>query len=370
MIYFDNAATGGFKPSAVVNSAEYALKYLSANPGRSGHRLAVIGEEFIFRTRSLFSEVFNNRRIERVIFTKNCTEALNMAIFSLAKPDSEVVTTVTEHNSVLRPLYELEAKKAVTLKFAVPSSDRITVKDVLPLISAKTSLVVINAVSNVTGKKNDYEEIALSVDCPVVIDGAQAGGHLDIDLKRDKISALALAGHKGLYGIPGSGVLVFDDSVEISPLIFGGTGTESFEKVPSCYPELLESGTLNLPAIASLYDGLSYAVSNMEQSKKRLTEKTAFIVSELKRIGVRVYSDKNPFGIVAFASERGSVETAEILSEKYDIAVRGGFHCAPLMHKFLGTASDGLVRVSLAVQNTDRETEKFIKAVRDLVRYS
>ncbi len=371
MIYFDNAATGGFKPSASISAAISAIKNINANPGRSSHRLSVLGEQLIFEARSKLSETFNNRHIERVIFTKNCTEALNTAIFGIVKPNSEVVTTITEHNSVLRPLYALKRNFGVKIKFAVPKNGKfITEADVLPLITRDTSLVVMNAVSNVTGQKNEFENIGKKIDVPLLIDGAQAAGHMRIDLEHMGICALAVAGHKGLYGTAGSGALIFDEKTEIQPLMFGGSGTDTFEEYPKFYPEKLECGTLNLPAICSLSVGTEFAHQQMEQSQRRLLSFTTHLACELEKIGAKVFSSPNQFGIVAFSLDnQSSMEVGDLLSTNFDIAVRGGFHCAPLMHKFLGTDDGGLVRVSLAPQNTESEMDKFLSAVKHILKF-
>ena len=366
MIYFDNSATGGFKPASSILATEKAIKFLNANPGRGSHRLAVTAEEFVYKCRSLLSKTFNNQRIERVIFTKNCTEALNIALFGLLKDGDEVVTTVTEHNSVLRPLYALERQKNITIKFAQLDNGKITASSLLQLVSPKTKLVVMNAVSNVTGAMNDFREIAKSITCPIVLDCAQLAGHQSIDLVRDNISAICVAGHKGLYSVAGIGALIFRDDIDIEPLTFGGSGTDSFLHVPEFYPEKLESGSLNLPAICSLYEGVDYAYPIMEQSEKRLLEMTRTIISALNEMGVKTYSEANPYGIVAFELKRSSVEIADILSSEYDIAVRGGFHCAPLMHCALKTQKKGLVRASLAFQNTQSEIRLFLNAIYNL----
>lgn len=366
MIYFDNSASGGFKPDAVVSATENAIKFLSCNPGRSGHKLALLGSEFIFKTRKLIANTFNNKNVDRVVFTKNCTEALNLAILGLANENDEIVTTVTEHNSVLRPLYHLMQTKGVTVKFAKPKNKRITPHDVMPLVTKNTKLVVVNAVSNVTGEQNEFEEIGKLLNCPYVVDGAQACGHVEIDMQKSNISALAIAGHKGLFSIQGCGVLAFRN-VDVQPITFGGTGTESFEKLPSCYPELLESGTLNLPAICSLFEGCNYANENLAISKKRLEFYTDYIISELRKKQVEVFSRKNPFGIVAFALRTPSGIVADELSERFNIAVRGGFHCAPLLHKFLKTDENGLVRLSLCLHNTEKEIDYFLRSINTLI---
>ena len=188
-------------------------------------------------------------------------------------------------------------------------------------------------------------------------------------MKECGISMLALAGHKGLYGIMGSGALLIDDNVDVSPLIFGGTGTESYNlSQPQDYPEKLESGTLNLPAIAALSEGARYIKRNMGNFGENLLFATERLISELKTFkGVKCYSIPNPCGIVAFSLlNMPSGEVADILSNEYDVAIRSGLHCAPLMHKFLGTDTDGLCRVSLAVQNSGREIDYFARAIKGI----
>lgn len=367
MIYFDNAATGGFKPSMVTDTAYNTLKYLCANPGRSSHRLSLTGAEILFDTRKEFSDYFSCP-LERVIFTKNCTESLNIAIFSLIKKGGHVITTIYEHNSVLRPLNYLKEKGEISLSIVAPEDGDI-VCAISKKIKKETCLIVTTAVSNVTGERLPIKAIGSVCDShgiPYLVDGAQAGGHVKIDLKEDKVNALCLAGHKGLYGIMSTGILLFDENTEIKPLTFGGTGTETFNlSQPTYYPERLESGTLNLPAIASLKEGLLYVKKNLNNFCYVLEGYTKKIIDALLQINdIKVYSKENVSGIVSFSfSKQDSVTVAEILNSEYDIAVRGGFHCAPLIHKFLGTDKNGLVRVSLSPQNSLREINYFLKAV-------
>ena len=371
MIYFDNAASGFFKPSQSTEAANHAIRSLGVNGGRSSHRLAVEAEKIIFNTRKLLSKTFNNGVIERVIFTSNCTEALNFAIFGKSLKYGEIVTTVTEHNSVLRPLYHLE-ESGIRLKFATFSDKPfIQAKDILPLVTKKTDLVIMNAVSNVTGFKNEYEAVGnelKKLGVPLILDGAQAGGHVDIDMERDGVDCLCLAGHKGLCSIQGVGVLIFKEGFELSPIKFGGSGTESFSKVPSCYPEILEAGTLNLPAIASLSEGVKYVSERYVTSSETLFSLTSKLIDGLRQLkGVTLYSAPNPFGIVSFSHERiDSMTLARHLSETFDIAVRGGFHCAPKIHEAMGTNYDGLLRASLSVFNDDTEINSFLKALKTI----
>ncbi len=368
MIYFDNAATGGFKIRAVTDAAETVIKYLSANPGRSGHRLSITGAETVYSTRTIIAEHFSCSP-DRVIFTKNCTEALNVAIFGAVKKGSHVITTVFEHNSVLRPLYHLKNQGVITLDVVSPDKNGTFFSAVKACLRPETELIVMTAISNVTGAITDYKKVldlASLNGVHVLIDGAQGGGHVPLKVREYGISFLALAGHKGLGGIMGSGVLILNDDVDLSPLILGGTGSESYNlSQPSCYPERLESGTLNLPAIAALGEGVKFTMENLKSFSEHLLSYTKHMIDGLNKMpNVTVYSTPNPAGIVSFSvGGKESGDVADILNSNYDVAVRGGLHCAPLTHKFLGTDGSGLVRASLAVQNGTREINYFLRAV-------
>ena len=375
MIYFDNAATGFKKPDEVINATINTIKYLSVNAGRSSHALAAFAEEQIYQTRKKVANFFNAEKIERVIFTKNCTEALNVAINGTLKRGGNVITSVFEHNSVLRPLYSLEARGLITLTIIKPSRGKIILKeDIERAITDKTYLVCLTAVSNVTGEINDYESIGAFLkqkNILFLVDGAQGAGHVNFDLKKQNIDLFCFAGHKGLDAIQGVGCLIFNQNTQVKPLLFGGSGSETFAKRPSGYPELLECGTANLPAILSLKEAVGYTQLNLEKKQKYLIQLTAKLIDELKKIkGVTLYSEQSPSGIVSFGyKEFFSQEIAGILSQKYDIAVRGGFHCAPLCHKFLNTADNGLIRVSFSQYNTVEEISRFVCAIQSIDEY-
>lgn len=354
MIYFDNAATGGWKPDEVLRSVRATLT--PANPGRSGHRLAVSAAKTVFRAREIISSYFHFPT-ERVIFTKNCTEALNIALTSLS---GHVVTTELEHNSVLRPLF---ARGNVSI--CPLTNGKLNVDTLLSLVKDDTEAVVLTLASNVTGYAPNVEEIRkrLKKDVLLIGDGAQFGGHRKLP---DGLDAVCFAGHKGLLGIQGSGLLLFSERFKPFPLLHGGTGTESLsKKMPSVYPERLEAGTLNLPAIVSLLEGVLYLKTNGEHD---LTKGTKLLIEGLSTLPVKVYSEPNPFGIVSFSSEKLDSETlSSLLSEEFGICVRGGYHCAPLIHKAIDEVEGGSVRVSLGVQNQTKEISFFLAAMRKLL---
>lgn len=367
MLYFDNAATGGFKPDEVITAAEAAMKFC-ANPGRSGHRLSIACLERVYACRKLVCGFLGGYGYDRTVFTKNCTEALNIVIFGLIKGGDEVVTTVAEHNSVLRPLEALKGR-GVKVKYAPLVGGKLSAVEILNLVNANTRAVIVTLASNVTGTAVDISELkkGLPEDTLLICDGAQACGHVPVDMKAHGIDALAVAGHKGMLGIQGSGALLFSERVNPDPVLYGGTGSESYNpNMPDFYPDRLESGTLSYPAIVSLGEGALYLTDRLSEHVEKVTAFTRLICDGLSEIdGVKLYSEPNPYGIVAFDVAKMQSEMAAYrLSEEFSICVRGGLHCAPKMHEALGT--QGLVRASVSAFNTQSECERLISAVKQL----
>lgn len=370
MIYFDNAATGGFKPVSVVSAVTAAL-HVCANPGRSGHKLSVACMERVYACRRQLCEFFGGYSCDRTIFTKNCTEAINIALLGTLRAGDKVVTTFAEHNSVLRPLQYLE-DMGVEVQLA-PLSQRgdIDLAALAKMVCAETKAVVITLASNVTGTAPDVKKLrsAIPPRTLLICDGAQACGHIKIDMKECGIDALAVAGHKGMYGIQGSGALLFSERLDPAPLLYGGTGSQSFNlHMPDFYPDRLESGTVNYPAIASLAEGVLHLKSHFNEERDKLTHLTSLLIERLNDLPfVRAYSRPNPFGIAAFSMEGyDSEQAAYRLSEEFSICVRGGLHCAPLMHEALGTSDSGLIRASLSPFNTEREIDLFVSALKTM----
>ncbi len=376
MIYFDNAATGGHKPDAVVRAVRASIEGPCSNPGRSGHALSVALAENVLRCRRLLCDFLGGESCERVILTKNCTEALNIALFGLLRPPQgppasppHVVSTAAEHNAVLRPLLFLERNGYIRLTLVQPQEGRISPAAIAAAAETDTVAAVFTLASNVTGAAIDPAAVRALLPGHIltVCDGAQACGHSAVHMKENGIDALAVAGHKGMHGIQGSGALLLSERIQLFPYAYGGTGTDSAAPdMPSFYPERLEAGTLSFPAAASLAEGVLYLLPRRAAIASRLHELTGMLLEGLRAVrGLRVCSEPNPFGIAAFGCDALSSELfAQRLSDEYDIAVRGGLHCAPRIHAALGTLQAGLVRASLSEFNTEREVSEFLRAVR------
>jgi cysteine desulfurase / selenocysteine lyase len=378
-IYLDTPATSHFKPRCVKKAF---LKYLSlsANPGRSGHELSVKNAAMIWQTRETLARQFGNIEPENVIFTKNATEALNIAILGLCKKNKgkNVICSCFEHNSVLRPLHHLENLGEITLTIVSPKNKKfITAHDISLAIKDNTFLVCLTAISNVTGNKNDFEDIGKlchKKGILFLLDDAQGVGHIKVDMKNSHINFLAFSGHKGLHTPQGIGVLCINSKFFPAPIIFGGTGTESENLLqPKIPPECFESGTIASPLIASLFAGAKYIEKHFEKHLKKIASLTQYIIKKLREIeGVKIYSDiSSTYGVVAFSvAGFDSIEVTDFLNDKYHIASRGGLHCAPLTHKFLGTLESGLTRVGVDFKNSYHDINILAKAIKQLSQIS
>lgn len=375
MIYFDNAATSRFKPSVTLNAVMEELTS-SANPGRGGHNDSIKSGEKVFSARMNIKEFFNADDKYEVIFTKNCTEALNLAIrgyLSSFAGKVHVITSQLEHNSILRILFELEKRGKISLSFVEYTHNyEISISSIEKIIRRNTVLVALAHMSNVIGNHIDVKSISnylMKRRIPLLIDGAQSVGHIAIDFSESPISMLASAGHKGLYGVQGTGFLIFDrESVRLSPITFGGTGTNSQSLFqPDDIPERYESGTLNTAGIAGLSKSVSWVKDNFGEINKKIYKISTYIYNTLYELeSIELYTPY-PSPVISFnVSGLDSIEVANYLNEK-DIAVRAGLHCAPLTHKLLGTFEKGAVRVSIGYSNTIEEAEYLIDTIKEIL---
>ena len=376
MIYFDNCATTFFKPKEALDGMYEGVTKLPVNPNRSFNALTTELSEKIFETRQLVKEFVNLDNPNNVVFGSNCTEALNLAIFgSIKNKNSHVITTVLEHNSVLRPLYLLQKNGYIQLTVLTPDKNmKINATDVTNALLPNTTMVILSHVSNVIGatqELTDIGKICKRNGILFVVDASQSIGYLPIDFKSMNINLLAFPAHKGLHGVVGCGVLCFDSNSIPHPIKYGGTGTDShLLSQPTISPDGLESGTPNSPSILALRGALKWRKDNAKQFLENMQLVHTLLYEGLKEIKkIKIKSVKNHSGIVTFdVFGKDSQEVCDILASEYDIATRGGLHCAPLCHTFLGTQKSGLVRASVSGDNTTQQAFDFIDAIKQIVK--
>lgn len=377
MIYFDNSATTFPKPKSVVKSMVYFMEKYGANPGRAGHRLSRTAGQKIRESRENIADFFNINDPKRLIFTLNDTYALNLAIHGILKPGDNVITTVYEHNAVLRPLTKLSKCGVSVTVLDGNMKGEISFKQLAESIQPNTKMVVACFASNVIGNILPVEEIGKicrEANILFLVDGAQGAGVLPIDVERMCIDLLAVPGHKSLFGPMGTGCLYIGERAEVDDIIQGGTGTAS-EKMeqPLDFPTRYESGTLNAPGIWGLNAGVNFVKKiGLDRIRRHEDKLAEYLIDGLSCIrGVKIMAEdmKERMPMVAFnIGDTNSNKVAKLLDKKYNIATRGGLHCAPLYHRMAGTIKQGAVRVSPGFFNTREEAARFIKAVRRLAR--
>jgi cysteine desulfurase family protein len=377
MIYLDNSASTLIKPKSVQHAVLGGLNFFTANPGRSGHKQATKTAMEVEKTREAVANHVGTTA-DKIIFTLNCTDALNMAILGTYRPSGHVVCTCNEHNSVLRPLEHLR-KIDPTFSYTVAEQSGklgIVWQDIEKHIKDNTYLVICNHISNVNGDIADITEIGKqlsSLGILFLVDGAQGGGHFKYDMQNQNINMLTLAPHKGYYAPQGVGALALNGDFDISPIRFGGSGINSLElEMPSVLPERLEAGTINTPAILGFGEGVRFVEENFSQIHTKIEDLTVYLHYELSKLPIEIYTKtENTFGVFAFnIPSMHSNDVANYLDEKWNICVRSGFHCAPLKHKSLGTLDSGAVRVSMSYFNTYQEIERLVLAIKTLLKHS
>lgn len=369
MIYLDHAATSFPKPEAVYRGMDAFIRSAAANPGRSGHRLAVEAEAMVDETRRLTARLMGFRFPERVIFTFNATDALNMAIKGLLRPGDHAITSVLEHNSVSRPLNQMERDGVITLtRLPVGSEHIIDPDDVARAFKPSTRLVALTHASNVTGTIQPIGAVGRVVrerDSLFLVDASQSAGVVPIEFEASHIDLLAFTGHKALLGPTGTGGLLVGERAEVSPWREGGTGGDSSSPVqPRELPCRLEGGTPNVFGIAGLRESikmlLERGVENILAHERALIAEFYFSLKAPQ--GLNWYGADRPIerrhgegriGLVGVnLSGFEPAELAAVLDERYGIAVRAGLHCAPYAHKHLGTYPQGFVRLSVGLLST------------------
>ena len=377
MIYFDNAATTLRKPDCVVQAVAEAMCSLG-NSGRGVHGGALRASRTIYETRAALAALFGAESPERIAFTANSTQALNMAIKGILNPGDHVITTALEHNSVLRPLYELEDRGVELTVLPADAAGNIRYADFEKEIRPNTKAIVTTHGSNLTGNLLDIQRIgaiARRHSLIYIVDASQTAGVFDIDVRKMGIDILCFTGHKGLLGPQGTGGIYVREGVEIRPLLSGGSGVQTYlRQHPPQMPTALEAGTLNGHGIAGLGAAVRYlqetGLDTIRETEQSLMWEFYTRVKEIS--GITVYGDfttANRCPIVALnIRDYDSGEVSDALSSEYSIATRPGAHCAPLMHKALGTVEQGAVRFSFSHYNTKEEIKIAVSALRELAQ--
>ena len=382
MIYLDNGATTLQKPECVKEALLEAMASMG-NSGRGVHDASLYAGRTIYRARESLAELLGAAAPEQVVFTANATESLNLALGGLFGPGDHVITSVCEHNSVLRPLYRLQGVELSVLpvKAAVDSKEErqagiLAYDELEALLRPNTKALIITHASNLTGNITDLERAAAFTkkhSLLLIVDAAQTAGAVPVDMERMGIDVLGFTGHKGLYGPQGTGGVCVRPGLSIRPLKVGGSGIHSFDREhPSEMPAALEAGTLNGHGIAGLGAAARWLLeTGVEQIRAREQALLRRFVDGVKEVeGVTLYGNPDLDRRTGIQSlnirDYDSARVADWLYEDYGIAVRGGAHCAPLMHEALGTREQGAVRFSFSYFNTEAEADEAAAAVREL----
>lgn len=377
MIYLDNAATTLHKPPQVEQAMLDALR-TAGNPGRGAHEPTLHASRLVYAARCAVAKLLNAPDPSCIAFTANATQALNTALGGLFRPGDHIITTVCEHNSVLRPLYRLR-EIGVNLSFTgVDEKGRLRYDQWEGFLRPETRALVVTGASNVTGNGTDLAraaEFAHRHGLLLIVDAAQTAGELPLNVQVLGIDVLCFTGHKALLGPQGTGGLYVRPGLSVRPLVVGGSGVHSFdEQHPAQMPTALEAGTLNVPSLAGLCAGVEWILAQgVETLARREQALTVLFYERIRDLSnVKIYGDPEMTPRAPIVSlnigDEDSARIADILWEEYGICVRAGAHCAPLMHKALGTAEQGTVRFSFSHFNTEAEVLQAAAAVRELAQ--
>ena len=376
MIYLDNAATSYPKPDETLRFLVNFVTNVGGNPGRSGHPLSIEAARIIFQTREKLTAFINGKHSERLIFTGNGTESLNLAILGLIAPYDHVITTSLEHNSVMRPLDFLQRKHSVNVS-TVPCSEKgeLDLEELKKSLRKNTKAVIINHGSNVIGTIQPIREIRDVIgDTILIVDACQTVGNITVDADAQGIDIICFSCHKSLLGIQGLGALYTRKGIDLQPIKFGGTGSRSeFTSQPELLPDKYECGTPNTPGIAALLGGLTFIENTGLTAiieKKRALRRYA-VEKLLELDGVTIYGDPSradSLPIVSFNLRGASPSDVGTACNRAGICVRVGLHCAPVAHRTIGTFTQGTVRVSPGYFNSTGDIDQFVEVVGTVVR--
>ncbi len=367
MIYFDNAATTKYKPDEVIEAVNYYLRDVGVSPGRGSYTLGIEASRMLYKSRTTVGKFFGMTSPEKVVFTKNSTEAINLLCNGLLNKGDHVIISCYEHNAVLRPLHDLKQKGTIDYSVICRDDLELDAKDIYEKYAKEnTRMLALTLASNLTGRivcKEEWIKYFHDKGIVTFIDSSQGAGKITIDMKESGVDFLAFTGHKDLYGVPGVGGLCCESKARLRPLIQGGTGIHGENFVnPDVFPEGYEAGTLNMPAIWALKAGIEYIDSYADEIRKKEKDLMTYLVQGLLGIdGIKVYDvDKKRVSTCCFTIDDLPSDKAISLLDSKGICARGGIHCAILAHEAIGTVETGAVRISLNYRNTKAEIDQLL----------
>ena len=374
MIYLDNAATTIYKDESVARAVYQAIISKSfGNPSRGAYKVSLDALDLLIQTRKKVGSFFGTDNPLNVVLCQNITFALNFVIKSLFNKNDHIITSLSEHNSVLRPLYDLEKEGTEISFIGIKDDFSLELEKIEKLVKKNTKALVITGASNVSGVLTDLDrayEICKKNNLKLIIDGAQVAGYVPFDIKKYENSIFLFTGHKGLHAPQGTGGFIVNGDFDVRQVFSGGSGFDSFSKTqPHILPDLFEPGTANVHSFAGLKAAIEFLENNPHDDINKLTK---ILYEGLKDIeGIKFYSNINLKHVPILSFNIGNIPANYIamrLWDDYEICVRAGSHCAPLFHEKMGTKKQGIVRMSLSFYNTKEEIEKTIEAVKNIAK--
>ena len=373
MIYFDNAATTKYKPEKVYEAVNFYLREVGVSPGRGSYSLGIEASRMLYKTRCIVCKYFGMSRSDRVIFTKNSTEAMNLFFNGFLKQGDHVIISCYEHNAVLRPIQHLKDQNVIDYSI-IQRDDLLLPPEYIYKKYAKsnTRLLAMTLASNLTGRiifREDLFHLFKDKGIVTFLDSSQGAGKVSLTMKEQAIDYLAFTGHKDLMALPGVGGLCCESNEHFDPLIQGGTGVhgENYTN-PDIFPDGYEAGTLNMPSIWSLHAAIEYIVKYREEIQKKEHELTYYLMDQLRTLDNVIVYDKNSDRVSTCSINIKGMTSDKLVSllDNHAICVRGGIHCTILAHEAIGTVSTGAVRISLNYHNSKEEVDELVKVLREV----
>lgn len=373
MIYFDNAATTKYKPDDVYDAVNYYLREIGVSPGRGSYSLGIEASRMLYKTRCTVGRYFGLSKADRVVFTKNSTEAMNLFFNGFLRKGDHVIISCYEHNAVLRPIQNL--KNLDIIDYSIIQRDDLVLpadKIFEKYARSNTRLLATTLASNLTGRivfREDLYHLFKGKGIVTFLDSSQGAGKITLSMENQAIDFLAFTGHKDLMALPGVGGLCCQSKEHFNPLIQGGTGIhgENYTN-PDVFPEGYEAGTLNMPAIWSLHAGIEHIVNHQQEFRCKEHELTHYLMERLRILGNVIIYDQSAERVSTCSINIKGIRSDNLVSllDDHGICVRGGIHCAILAHEAIGTVSTGAVRISLSYRNTKEEIDKLIQVLKEV----